>query len=76
MTHRFPGYRKSEALQFPSAGVELVAIAPNLVHAGRSGRRAAVKQRQRMPLLLECGHSEPPDEAIPANEKDAHGTVK
>jgi hypothetical protein len=29
-----------------------------------------------MPLLLECGHSEPPDEAIPANEKDAHGTVK
>jgi hypothetical protein len=26
-------------------------------------------------LLLQCGHNEPTDEAIPANEKDAHRTV-
>jgi hypothetical protein len=31
-----------------------------------------MKHRQRVPLLVEGSNDEPPDEAIPANEKDAH----
>jgi hypothetical protein len=31
-----------------------------------------MKQRQNVPLLLEGGDDEPPDEAISANEKNAH----
>jgi len=42
----------SKALQFLSAGVELVSVAPNLVHAGGCCRCAAVKHGQRVPLLL------------------------
>ena len=44
-----------------------MTVAPNLVQARGRGRRAAVKHRQRVPLLLQCGHGEPPDEPIPAD---------
>ena len=44
---------------------------PDLYQASMRGHRAAVKHRQRMSLLLQCIHDEPPDETIPANQKNA-----
>ncbi len=41
-----------KVLQFPSAGVEVVTVAPNLVNASGRGRRATVKDRDCVPLLL------------------------
>ena len=66
----------SKMPQLLSAGGELITVAPNLLHASRRGRRAAVKHRHRMLLFLERGHHEPPNETIPANEKDAHRKIK
>ena len=43
---------RSKALEFLSASAELVAVAPNLLHAGGYSRRAAVKQGQHVSLLL------------------------
>jgi hypothetical protein len=57
----------SNAQQFLSIGVELVTVAPNLVHARGRGRRVAVKHGQLMALLLQRGHDELPDEPIFAN---------
>ena len=42
----------SKALQFLSAGIQLVTVAPNLVNAMGCGGRAAMKHRQRVSLLL------------------------
>src|ERR1700724_3270340 len=62
----------SKGLRLLSAGSDLVAVTANFVHARGCRCGAAMKHRQNVPLLLECSNDEPPDEAIPANEKEAH----
>src|SRR5580693_1052489 len=68
-------YVGSKALQFLSAGVQLVMVAPNLVDAGRYGRCTAMEHSDSLPLPLQCSRNEPSNEAISANEKQTHKSV-
>ena len=65
--HKINHHVGSKALQFLSAGAELVAVTPNLLHVGWRRRGAAVKYSQHLSSLFQCSHDEPTDEAIPAN---------
>jgi hypothetical protein len=62
-------------LQFLSAGVQLVMVAPDFVDAVGYSRRAAMEDSNGMPLLFEGSDDELPNEAISADEKQTHNSV-